>query len=198
VRARLRPQAGGVLLATDVAARGLDIRDLEYVIHYHMPHTVEAYVHRSGRTARAQAAGICIALVDPPDEKRYRMICHGLGPETAAGFKPYDALGGVVDVLPRVHRAINLAMKLDSDLHQARKKRADSDWIQRAAKEMDVELDDELAEEVEASKAQQRESSVSKKEQQRVRDELHRLLLNISRPTSMQRATAPHGVPLPI
>ena len=168
------------------------------MIHYDLPRSLEVFVHRSGRTARAQAAGICIALVEPADEKRYRMICHGLGPETAAGFKAYDALGGVVDVLPRVHRAINLALKLAADLHQARKKRADSDWIERAAKEMDLELDDELAEEVEASKAQQRESSVSKKEQQRLRDELHRLLLNIARPTAMQRATAPHGVPLPI
>lgn len=190
---RRAPQEGGVLLATDVAARGLDIAGLDYVIHFHMPYTVEAYVHRSGRTARARAHGVCIALVDPGDEKRYRMICHALSPESAAGFAPYDGLGSVADVMPRVHRAISLAMKLDADLHDARKKRASSDWLERAAHEMELELDDDLREEVE----QNRGTAVSKREQAQVREELRRLLQNINRPTAAQRAAAPHGIPLP-
>lgn len=182
-----------MLLATDVAARGLDIRGLDYVINFHMPYTVEAYVHRAGRTARAHADGVCIALVEPADEKRYRMVCHALGPQSAAGFAPYDALGSLTDVLPRVHRAINLAAKLDAELHDARKKRASSDWLERAAEEMDLELDDELRDEV----AQNRATVVSKREQQQARDELRRLLQSISRPTAAQRAAAPHGVRLP-
>jgi ATP-dependent RNA helicase DDX24/MAK5 len=187
-----------VLLATDVAARGLDVRDLEFVVHYQMPFTVEAYVHRSGRTARAGADGVCIALVDPPDEKRYRMICHGLGPDTAAGFQAYALPASVADVLPRVHRAIHLAVKLDADLHHARKRRVESDWLARSAREMEIELDDELQEEVSHARAEQRSAAVSKKEQLRVRDELRRLLHNIARPTAAQRAAAPHGVPLPV
>jgi len=96
-------------------------------------------------------------------------------------------------VLPRVHRAINLAAKLDAELHDARKKRASSDWLERAAEEMDLELDDELRDEV----AQNRATVVSKREQQQARDELRRLLQSISRPTAAQRAAAPHGVRLP-
>mmetsp|Transcript_48854 Transcript_48854/g.114435 ORF Transcript_48854/g.114435 Transcript_48854/m.114435 type:complete len:270 (+) Transcript_48854:3-812(+) len=190
---KFKATEGAVLLATDVASRGLDIRGLDYVIHYHMPYTVEAYVHRAGRTARAQSQGICIALVEPNDEKRYRMICHGLGPEVAAGFALYDGLGTVLDVLPRVHRAINLAEKIDKELHQVRQKRANADWLAKAAEEMDIELDDELREEVEEHKG----AVVSQREQAKMREELHRLLQNVSRPTAMQRAAAPHGVRLP-
>jgi ATP-dependent RNA helicase RhlE len=58
-----------VLVATDVAARGLDIDDLPLVINYELPHVPEDYVHRIGRTGRAGAKGEAIALVDPAEEK---------------------------------------------------------------------------------------------------------------------------------
>jgi ATP-dependent RNA helicase DDX24/MAK5 len=67
-----------VLLATDVAARGLDIKGIENVIHYQIPRTAEDYVHRSGRTARASQRGMTIMLLDPQDVSRYRKICKNL------------------------------------------------------------------------------------------------------------------------
>jgi ATP-dependent RNA helicase DDX24/MAK5 len=67
-----------VLLATDVAARGLDIKNIENVIHYQIPRTVEDYVHRSGRTARASRLGMSVVLLDPKDVARYRKICKNL------------------------------------------------------------------------------------------------------------------------
>ena len=57
------------LVATDVAARGLDIDSLPMVINYEIPHTPEDYVHRIGRTGRAGASGIAISLVAPEEEK---------------------------------------------------------------------------------------------------------------------------------
>jgi len=57
-------------VATDVAARGLDISNLHYVVNYDMPGIPEDYVHRIGRTGRAGESGIAISLVSP-DEKRY-------------------------------------------------------------------------------------------------------------------------------
>jgi superfamily II DNA/RNA helicase len=54
--------------ATDVAARGLDIPFVEQVVHYHIPNTVEQFVHRSGRTARAQREGLCLSLVSPQEQ----------------------------------------------------------------------------------------------------------------------------------
>ncbi|MCP3954248.1 MAG: DEAD/DEAH box helicase [Desulfobacterales bacterium] len=59
-----------ILVATDVAARGLDISNLPYVVNYDMPAIPEDYVHRIGRTGRAGESGIAVSLVSP-DEKRY-------------------------------------------------------------------------------------------------------------------------------
>ena len=53
-----------VLIATDVAARGLDIKELSMVVNYDLPHTLETYTHRIGRTGRAGAEGIAITLYD--------------------------------------------------------------------------------------------------------------------------------------
>lgn len=58
-----------VLVATDVAARGLDIADLPYVVNFHLPFLAEDYVHRIGRTGRAGKAGTAISLVSPKDER---------------------------------------------------------------------------------------------------------------------------------
>jgi len=52
-----------LLVATDIAARGIDVKDLDYIIHYHLPEKSEYYTHRSGRTARAGKSGISICLV---------------------------------------------------------------------------------------------------------------------------------------
>lgn len=58
-----------VLVATDVAARGLDIPDLPYVVNFHLPFLAEDYVHRIGRTGRAGKSGNAISLVSPKDEQ---------------------------------------------------------------------------------------------------------------------------------
>jgi superfamily II DNA/RNA helicase len=58
-----------VLVATDVAARGLDIEDLAFVVNFHLPFLAEDYVHRVGRTGRAGKSGTAISLVSPKDER---------------------------------------------------------------------------------------------------------------------------------
>ena len=58
-----------VLVATDVAARGLDIAELDYVVNFHLPFLPEDYVHRIGRTGRAGRSGTAISLVSPKDAK---------------------------------------------------------------------------------------------------------------------------------
>ena len=58
------------LVATEVAARGLDIKELPYVVNYELPNVPEDYVHRIGRTARAGSTGAAISLVSP-DELSY-------------------------------------------------------------------------------------------------------------------------------
>lgn len=74
-------RSGGidVLVATDVAARGIDVDDVTHVINYQIPEDEQAYVHRIGRTGRAGKAGVAVTLVDWDELARWAMIDKALG-----------------------------------------------------------------------------------------------------------------------
>ena len=74
VLGRFRANQLKVLVATDVAARGLDIQDISHVFNYHLPDDPEVYVHRIGRTGRAGKTGIAITLVSPREKRRLREV----------------------------------------------------------------------------------------------------------------------------
>ena len=63
-----------ILVATDVAARGLDIQDLSHVINYSLPHDAEIYIHRVGRTGRAGKEGTAITFITPKEARRFSSI----------------------------------------------------------------------------------------------------------------------------
>lgn len=63
-----------ILVATDVAARGLDVNSLTHVIHYSLPDDPEVFVHRSGRTGRAGKDGISMALIKPEESRKLKQI----------------------------------------------------------------------------------------------------------------------------
>ena len=71
---RFRSKNIKVLVATDVAARGLDINDISHVINFDLPNDPEAYVHRIGRTGRAGKEGIAISLITPSERRRLSRI----------------------------------------------------------------------------------------------------------------------------
>ncbi|HVO13547.1 MAG TPA: DEAD/DEAH box helicase [Vicinamibacteria bacterium] len=74
VMRRFREGAADLLLATDVAARGLDIRHITHVVNFDLPSAPEAYVHRIGRTGRAGAEGVAITLVEPRERALLRNL----------------------------------------------------------------------------------------------------------------------------
>jgi ATP-dependent RNA helicase RhlE len=81
-----------VLVATDIAARGLDIEELPHVVNYELPHVAEDYVHRIGRTGRAGAEGEAVALVSAEEKAQFAAIEKLLGRQieckVVAGFEP--------------------------------------------------------------------------------------------------------------
>jgi ATP-dependent RNA helicase RhlE len=81
-----------VLVATDIAARGLDIEELPHVVNYELPNVPEDYVHRIGRTGRAGSAGEAVSLVAPAERGLLkdieRMLRRELPKATVAGFEP--------------------------------------------------------------------------------------------------------------
>lgn len=81
VIAAFRNKKYRILVATDVAARGLDIPHIEHVINYDLPQCAEDYIHRIGRTARAGAEGAALNLVTPSDKNKWGAITRLLNPE---------------------------------------------------------------------------------------------------------------------
>ena len=63
-----------LLVATDVAARGIDVKELTHIINYNLPDDIETYVHRSGRTGRADQRGICISLINLREKSKIKRI----------------------------------------------------------------------------------------------------------------------------
>jgi len=74
VLGRFRANQLKVLVATDVAARGLDIDDISHVFNYHLPDDAEVYIHRIGRTGRAGKTGVAITLLSPREKRRMREV----------------------------------------------------------------------------------------------------------------------------
>ncbi len=65
---KFRNGTSNFLITTDLAARGLDIANIRYIIHYHLPHTEEMFTHRNGRTARMEASGTAILILGPEEK----------------------------------------------------------------------------------------------------------------------------------
>ena len=74
VMKRYREKSLQLLIATDVAARGIDVNDVTHVINYNLPDEVESYTHRSGRTARAGKSGISISIINTKEIDKIRQI----------------------------------------------------------------------------------------------------------------------------
>ena len=101
ILAQFKQSRWDVVIATDLAARGLDIAQLPVVINYDLPRSPTDYIHRIGRTGRAGASGLAISFVSPATEAHFRLIEKRQGlslpRERIAGFEPTEAAPVVVD-----------------------------------------------------------------------------------------------------
>lgn len=129
----------GILLATDVAARGLDIKRIEHVIHFQVPHTAETYVHRSGRTARAENEGLSLLLISPHEGTQYKRMCKTLNKEQVLPTFPTN-----YKIFKLIKERVTLAHSIAQLEHKLTRRNAENCWLQNTAKEMDVAIDDNL------------------------------------------------------
>jgi ATP-dependent RNA helicase DeaD len=77
-----------ILVATDLAARGIDVKEISYVVNYHLPDVAELYVHRSGRTARAGAEGLSLTVIQQEEIEQLRAFQEELGIDFKEFKKP--------------------------------------------------------------------------------------------------------------
>ena len=126
-----------ILIATDVAARGLDIKAIDLIVHYHVPRTADMYVHRSGRTARAEASGRSILLCSPEEVvPTTRLIA-----KVHSNDKAPQAHAIEREIIKRLRPRVELAQKI-VNVQQAQEKTSSKDnWMTKAAEELGVDYD---------------------------------------------------------
>lgn len=143
-----------ILIATDVAARGLDIPNVQLVVHYHLPRAADMYVHRSGRTARAGQQGTSILICGPEEVNGTRRLIAKVHAKSAAVDEDDSSVAAKQGyyirsldmdrrIVSRLRPRAQLAKKL-ADMATAKSKQSkEDDFMRAAAEELGVDYDSE-------------------------------------------------------
>ncbi|MEO8147175.1 MAG: DEAD/DEAH box helicase [Bacteroidia bacterium] len=106
VMGRYRDKSLQILVATDVAARGIDVNDVTHVINYNLPDELENYTHRSGRTARAGKSGVSMIIISARDVSKIRQIEKMIGKKFTNGKIPSGVVvveNQLMGLIKRIH-----------------------------------------------------------------------------------------------
>ncbi|KAK4688530.1 ATP-dependent RNA helicase DDX24/MAK5, partial [Tremellales sp. Uapishka_1] len=136
---RFKAAPNGVLIATDVAARGLDIPQVDHVIHFNLPRTADAYIHRSGRTARAQNPGFALQLVSAEEKNVQRALMKSLAREEQLPDLTIDS-----GFLPKLKERIRVAKAIEKAQHMVKKDNHEKNWLKETAEAMDIDIDPDM------------------------------------------------------
>jgi ATP-dependent RNA helicase DDX24/MAK5 len=175
-----------ILVATDVAARGLDIKGIDFVIHYHAPRAADTYVHRSGRTARAGASGKSVIICSPDEMVGVvRLAAKVHANMTSKKKLPLESLELDRRVVSRVKQRVTLAARIVDSNIAKEKISAEDNWLRTAAEDLGVDYDSEEFDEAEGrgrgrgrgrQERERKAGSTSKAELAGMRAELKQLL----------------------
>ncbi len=158
----------GILVATDVAARGLDVSKITSVIHYDIARSAQVYIHRSGRTARANLSGTSISMVSPEDYFHHNNICESIGAIPA--MPQYSVDSEAIGVL---RTRVSLAKQIFTESFVNSQKTKDDAWLHQNANDADLALDDY---EITGTRSAQGKEMITKKQLDRKRGELKKLV----------------------
>ncbi|KAF2472549.1 ATP-dependent RNA helicase-like protein MAK5 [Lindgomyces ingoldianus] len=188
---RFTTQPGSILVATDVAARGLDIPGVDLIVHYHLPRAADTYVHRSGRTARAKASGISVLICAPEEVAGVRRLVAKVHarPQQTVKSKNTAYFIRTLDldrrIVSRCKPRATLAKKLADAVIAKEKIHSEDAWLSAAAEDLGVDYNSDTFE-AEApgrqgrgsgrKKKQNEAGATSKGEMQALRAELKALL----------------------
>ncbi|KAJ7359421.1 ATP-dependent RNA helicase [Mycena albidolilacea] len=137
---RFKSTPNSVLLATDIAARGLDIPAVDHVIHYQIPRSADAYVHRNGRTARAMRKGFSMLMCSPDERRVVRALLGSLGRQESE----IPEMGIELSMLDKLKERVQLARQIENAHHKIKKTNHDRKWMRETAEAMEVELDSDF------------------------------------------------------
>ncbi|NXF58197.1 DDX24 helicase, partial [Ciccaba nigrolineata] len=180
-----------VLLTTDVAARGLDIPNVQHVIHYQVPRTSELYVHRSGRTARAANEGLSLLLIGPDDLINFRKIYKTLEKSEELPFFPVET-----KCMNSIKERMNLARQIEKAEYFNSRVKQHNSWLQQAAEALEIDLDDDMfmgrkATEQEENQKQKMLKGMKKQLKHMLSQPLFKVLMKTKYPTQSGKLLLP-------
>ncbi|KAF7763542.1 hypothetical protein Agabi119p4_8079 [Agaricus bisporus var. burnettii] len=150
---RFKSTPNSVLLATDIAARGLDIPAVDHVVHFQIPRTADSYIHRSGRTARAMNKGFSM-LVIGPDERR---VVKALMGSLSRDERDIPELSVDLNMLDKLKERVQLARQIEQRQHQVQKNNYEKNWVKETAEALGVDLDSDYVSESDDDKSTNRQ-----------------------------------------
>ncbi|ODV64202.1 ATP-dependent RNA helicase [Ascoidea rubescens DSM 1968] len=178
-----------ILIATDVAARGLDIPNISYVVHYHIPRSADVYIHRSGRTGRAGKEGNSIIISSPTEVsgalKRLRkLLINSKLNYKSFGFKnDLKFLDVNMGQIVKLKNIVSIANQIsESEISNSSLQKEDT-WIKKLAEDLDVEtedLEDFAQDDILTKNRNKKENKqLSKNQHRTLKGELNFLLLKL-------------------
>ncbi|KAL0071272.1 ATP-dependent RNA helicase [Marasmius tenuissimus] len=139
---RFKSAPDSVLLATDIAARGLDIQGVDHVVHYQVPRSADVYIHRNGRTARAGGKGFSLLLVAPDERKTLAGVLGSFASGRDAKSIPLFPIPDT-KLLDKLKARVKLAKEIEGVGHKVRKANHEDKWMKEAADVLGVDLSDD-------------------------------------------------------
>ena len=135
-----------VLVASDVAARGLDIPNIDHVVHYHLPRSADVYIHRSGRTARAGKEGVSVMFCSPQEAsgplRKLRRLVAANSEKQASRLNMHNdvkLLPIEMDLVSQIKPRVDISSKLADGNISATATRKEKSWVEQAAEDLGVD-----------------------------------------------------------